>query len=110
MDHAETAEALCRVCRLFGERQWCLATSGNFSARVGRDEFLITESGKDKSRLTPEDLLASDLRGDALDASRKPSAETPLMDDTTGIANGSSGVTPAPSRQWKPPPSTGMVA
>ena len=78
MGDADIAEALCAVARLFGERRWCLATSGNFSARTGAGEFLISESGRDKSRLGVGDLLACDAEGRPLDSSRRPSAETPL--------------------------------
>ena len=72
------ASALCTVCRLFGEREWCLATSGNFSVRVEKLHCLITQSGKEKSRLSPDDLMICDLNGAAVDPGLKPSAETPL--------------------------------
>lgn len=75
---AEQAAALCRVARLFGERQWCLATSGNFSLRVDARHCLITQSGKDKSVLEPGDLMVCDLDGNAVDGTPKPSAETAL--------------------------------
>lgn len=74
--HRQEVDALCRVARLFGERRWCLATSGNFSARVDDDHCLITRSGVEKSRLTPDDLLLCDLDGAAVDGSSRPSAET----------------------------------
>jgi len=74
----ELAAALCNVCQLFGERQWCLATSGNFSVRVDADRCLITQSGKDKSILTPDDLMICDMRGRPLDQALMPSAETAL--------------------------------
>jgi methylthioribulose-1-phosphate dehydratase len=70
--------ALCEVCRVFGERQWCLATSGNFSARVGDKHCVITQSGKEKSRLSPDDLMICDLDGAPVDRKLKPSNETPL--------------------------------
>ena len=70
--------ALCEVCRVFGERQWCLATSGNFSARVGDEHCVITQSGKEKSRLSPDDLMICDLDGAPVDRKLKPSNETPL--------------------------------
>jgi methylthioribulose-1-phosphate dehydratase len=70
--------ALCEVCRVFGERQWCLATSGNFSARVGDEHCVITQSGKEKSRLSPDDLMMCDLHGAPVDRKLKPSNETPL--------------------------------
>jgi methylthioribulose-1-phosphate dehydratase len=74
----DQAEALCQVCRLFGERQWCLATGGNFSVRIDASHCLITRSGTDKSQLSVDDLMVCDLDGIAADASLKPSAETPL--------------------------------
>jgi len=70
--------ALCRVARLFGERQWCLATSGNFSLRIDARHCLITQSGKDKSVLDPGDLMLCDLDGNALDRALRPSAEAAL--------------------------------
>ena len=70
------AEALCDVCRQFGERQWCLATGGNFSVRLDRTHCLITRSGTDKSRLTVDDLMVCDLDGVPADRGLKPSAET----------------------------------
>lgn len=76
--HPEQAAALCRVGRLFGERQWCLATAGNFSLRADARHCLITQSGKDKSALVPDDFMLCDLDGSAIDARLKPSAETAL--------------------------------
>jgi methylthioribulose-1-phosphate dehydratase len=71
-------DELCAVCRLFGARQWCLATSGNFSARVDADSFLITQSGKDKSLLAPDDLMICNMDGRPQVAHLRPSAETAL--------------------------------
>ena len=62
---AENAEHLSQIVRLFSARQWCLATSGNFSFRSRNGNCLITESGKDKSRLTSDDFLLCNLRGKA---------------------------------------------
>lgn len=75
---ADRAAALCRVARLFGERQWCLATGGNFSMRADAAHCLITQSGKDKSALGSDDLMLCDLDGVAVDASVRPSAEAAL--------------------------------
>lgn len=77
-DYPELSAALCATCRLFGERQWCLATSGNFSVRAAAERCLITQSGKDKSVLAPNDLMICDLDGGALDTALSPSAETAL--------------------------------
>ncbi|HEX2140219.1 MAG TPA: methylthioribulose 1-phosphate dehydratase [Woeseiaceae bacterium] len=72
------AQALCEVGRLFGERQWCLATGGNFSVRVDDSHLLITRSGTDKARLTAEGLMLCDLDGAPADRRLRPSAETAL--------------------------------
>ncbi len=72
------ADELCRLGRLFGERQWCLATSGNFSVRVDAGRCLITRSGTDKARLSHEDLMICNLDGVPADPTLHPSAETPL--------------------------------
>lgn len=89
-DYAPDAAALRDVCRRFGERGWCRATSGNFSTRIDDGHCLITQSGRDKSRLGEDDLMLCDLDGNALDAACRPSAETPLhcalykLDSTVG--------------------------
>lgn len=74
----DNADALVDLCRLFGRRQWCLATGGNFSLREDESSMLITRSGSDKSRLQRDDLMLCDLDGRAFDAVSKPSAETAL--------------------------------
>lgn len=58
-------------------RGWALATSGNFSVRVSREQVAITASGIDKGRVTPSGVLLVALDGTALEPG-SPSAETPL--------------------------------
>ena len=77
-DHPQESAALCDVCHRFGARQWCLATSGNFSVRVDATHCLITQSGKDKSRLAVDDLMLCTIDGRSLDPTLKQSAETEL--------------------------------
>ncbi len=72
------AEALCGLGQLFAERGWCMATSGNFSLRVTKTHCLITQSGREKSLLTPADLMVCDLNGFSAEDDSTPSAETPL--------------------------------
>lgn len=74
--HGDTVDALCHIGRLFGERRWCLATSGNFSARVDDGHCVITQSGVEKSRLSPQQLMVCDLNGTPADQALRPSAET----------------------------------
>lgn len=74
----DSSDALVDLCRLFGRRQWCPATGGNFSRRHDDARMLITRSGCDKSRLSADDLMLCNLDGRALDAGSVPSAETAL--------------------------------
>ena len=89
-DHPDIVEQLCGVCRDFGERGWCRATSGNFSVRIDDCHCLITQSGRDKACLTIDDLMMCDFDTGAVDPACKPSAETPLhtrlylLDDAVG--------------------------
>jgi methylthioribulose-1-phosphate dehydratase len=76
--HSE-ADALCATARWCYGRGWVPATSGNFSVRdraAGR--MLISPSGLDKGLMTTSDLLATDMEGRVVDATKKPSAETAL--------------------------------
>lgn len=51
-----------------------VGTDGNFSARLGSDEILITASGCCKGKLTPADLTTVDLSGKIL-SGRKPARD-----------------------------------
>jgi len=77
-DFPDIATLLCDACRDIGARGWCMATSGNFSARVAGTSCMITRSGRDKSRLGIDDLMICNFDGESVDAGSKPSAETPL--------------------------------
>jgi len=74
----DDSDALVDLCRLFGRRQWCPATGGNFSLRRDESHIQITRSGSDKSRLSADDLMLCDLEGRAFDTGSIPSAETAL--------------------------------
>ena len=72
------SQQLVEVCRYLGERGLAPATGGNFSVRVDDEHCLITRSGRDKSRLTVDDLMICDLDGNAVQPGLRPSAETGL--------------------------------
>jgi methylthioribulose-1-phosphate dehydratase len=76
------ARLLCGIGAEFHARGWSLGTSSNYSIVLGRDPFrlLITASGKDKARLTPQDILVVDESGRQVEPveGEKPSAETAL--------------------------------
>ena len=65
----------------FHTRGWCLGTSGNFSVQLQDDpiQLLVSRSGCDKRRLSPEDMVIVGLDGQAVEGEPlKPSAESLL--------------------------------
>lgn len=59
-------------------RGWTPATSSNFSMRIDAAHVAVTISGRDKGTLNPDDVMAVDLAGRALDPTLRSSAETAL--------------------------------
>ncbi len=57
---------------------WTPATSSNFSRRLDQRHAAITVSGRDKGRLTEDDIMVVDFDGQAVGTDRQPSAETLL--------------------------------
>ncbi|UFJ39755.1 methylthioribulose 1-phosphate dehydratase [Brevibacillus humidisoli] len=63
----------------FAKRDWFPGTSGNLSIKLSGEplQFAVTASGKDKTKLSPEDYLIVDGDSRPVEAtSLKPSAET----------------------------------
>jgi methylthioribulose-1-phosphate dehydratase len=82
-------QELAGTAAYFHSRGWCLGTSGNYSVVLNPNpaRILITASGKDKGRLTPDDFVAinelAEVTGEFGAAygphrGEKPSAETHL--------------------------------
>lgn len=74
-------EELADIKRVLAQRDWFPGTSGNLAIKVDSDpiSFLVTASGKDKTKETSEDFLLVDGQGKPLgDTHLKPSAETLL--------------------------------
>lgn len=57
---------------------WTPATSSNFSCRLDARHAAITVSGRDKGRLTENDIMVVDFDGRAVGSDHRPSAETLL--------------------------------
>ncbi|MCB9770508.1 MAG: methylthioribulose 1-phosphate dehydratase [Candidatus Omnitrophica bacterium] len=75
------AHSLCACVAELNRHGWCQGTGGNFSIVTERDplRILITQSGKEKGSLTPEDLVLVDSQGKPVEGETgKPSAETLL--------------------------------
>lgn len=57
---------------------WTPATSSNFSMRMDERHAAITVSGRDKGRLTVNDIMVVDFQGQPVATPHRPSAETLL--------------------------------
>ena len=67
--------AMLEVGRRLWERSYISGASGNFSVRLDDDHILSTPAGRAKSRLTPEDLVVTDLEGTVVSGRLRPSSE-----------------------------------
>lgn len=72
------AQQIVEAGRFLYGRGWSPATSSNYSIRLDEHTALLTVSGKHKGQLTVDDVLATNLAGESLEAGKKPSAETLL--------------------------------
>ncbi|MEK4487823.1 methylthioribulose 1-phosphate dehydratase [Psychrobacillus sp. FSL H8-0484] len=74
-------EELADIKDEIADRDWFMGTSGNLAIKVHDNpiEFLVTASGKDKKKRTPEDFLLVNASGNPVEKTDlKPSAETLL--------------------------------
>jgi methylthioribulose-1-phosphate dehydratase len=74
-------QELSKVKQELAVRDWFPATSGNISIKVSDSPltFLVTASGRDKTKTTPDDFLLVDREGKpVLETHLRPSAETLL--------------------------------
>ncbi|WP_028775418.1 methylthioribulose 1-phosphate dehydratase [Shimazuella kribbensis] len=74
-------EELASIKAELARRDWFMGTSGNLSIKVSDHPttFLVTASGKDKSKQTPEDFILVDHEGQPItETNAKVSAETGL--------------------------------
>jgi len=76
--HQHIATRLIEAISQLAARGWTPATSSNFSCRIDAGHALITASGGDKGRLTPDDFLVVDMDGQVIGSQRRSSAETLL--------------------------------
>lgn len=72
-----TQDELLDAISWVASRGWTPATGGNFSARTPMG-YIITASGRDKTRIQADDLLQCDALGLVLEGNGLPSAESDL--------------------------------
>lgn len=75
---AERAREIVQNTRELSALGWTPATSSNFSMRLDLRTVAITVSGKDKGKLTENDIMVVDWDGKAVGSDHRPSAETLL--------------------------------
>ena len=73
-----TAGEIITNVRELAAAGWTPATSSNFSHRLDDRFAAITVSGRDKGRLTEDDIMVVDFDGHAVGSDHRPSAETLL--------------------------------
>ncbi|MFA6028332.1 MAG: class II aldolase/adducin family protein [Elusimicrobiota bacterium] len=78
MTEAELRRELVKFGRLLFERDYTPGPSGNLSARLGPDLFLITPTGRSKGLLAPEDLVVIDGKGRKVRGRLSPTSESAM--------------------------------
>lgn len=77
-DEAALRGAICRVARMAYDKEFITNVDGNFSARLGERDVLITPAGAPKGFLEPEQIAKIDLEGRPIDAGLRPSTEVSM--------------------------------
>jgi methylthioribulose-1-phosphate dehydratase len=75
---AAAARTIADAGRDLAALGWTPATSSNFSMRLDPTHIAVTISGRDKGRLSGEDVMVVDMDGRAVATDARPSAETLL--------------------------------
>ena len=75
---AQRADEIVANTRELAALGWTPATSSNFSLRVDDRHAAITVSGRDKGRLSRDDIMVVDFEGRPVATAQRPSAETLL--------------------------------
>lgn len=78
VDERQLREELVECGRRLAARGLVIGTTGNVSARLDQDRFLITPSGMDYDRFGPDDLCLVNRETGEVTGSRRPSIETGL--------------------------------
>jgi methylthioribulose-1-phosphate dehydratase len=75
---AARADEIVAHTRELAALGWTPATSSNFSMRLDDRHAAVTVSGRDKGRLTRDDVMVVDFEGRPVATDKRPSAETLL--------------------------------
>jgi len=71
----ETRNDIVEVGKRMYAKGFVAANDGNISVRLSDDAVMITPSGVSKGYMNPEDMVITDMQGQVLKGSKKPSSE-----------------------------------
>ena len=74
----EAKQQILDIGRRMYDRQYVSANDGNISIRVGENRIWVTPTGVSKGFMTEDILTCTDLAGNVLEGSAKPSSETAM--------------------------------
>ncbi len=76
--YKQIRKQIIKVCRLLSEKKFVAATDGNVSARISKNEIIITPSGINKAFLKKKQLVVIDMKGKLIKGKLRPSSELNL--------------------------------
>ena len=74
----EAKKLICSIGRKMYQRQFVSANDGNITIRIGENEVIATPTGVSKGDLRPEMLIKTDLDGNILAGTWKPTSVLPM--------------------------------
>jgi L-fuculose-phosphate aldolase len=73
--HGKYGREICKVGRWMYRQGFVVASEGNLSVRLDAERILVTPAGACKGRLSPVDLMITDLEGAVVSGGGHPSSE-----------------------------------
>lgn len=87
IDEIKAREDIAAVARLLYERNYAAGTEGNLSIRLDGKRVLSTPSGTCKGRLTPQDMIVTNLEGAPLVADKGNATTVKRSENPSGKSN-----------------------
>ena len=78
MEFTEIRRSVVEAGLVLTRSSMTVGTYGNISCRANENCIAITPSGRDYEQLTPADIVVTDLEGNKVEGTMRPSSELPL--------------------------------
>jgi len=75
MNPDQIRKDLCEIGRRVFQHGWVASNDGNFSVRLGENEFLATPTGISKGFMSPDEMVLVNIEGKTLDGKGSVSSE-----------------------------------